>query len=201
MDSFEFNKIAGAALSALLFIFGASELGHIMSAKSGHDDGHGKQVTAGYTLPMPKGGAAKGGAPAAEAFNFASVATLLPKASADNGKDVFKACLQCHTPEKGGATKQGPNLYGIIDRDIGKHPGFTSYSPALAEKGGKWTWEALANYLHDPKGYIPGNRMSYAGVKDTSELADLLTYLRTLADNPAPLPAAPAATPAAAPKQ
>ncbi len=199
MGSFELNKIAGAALSALLFIFGAKELAAVMSHAK--HDGHG--ASAGYTLPMPKGGTAKGGGgPAREAFSFAQVAPLLAKANPDSGKDLFKACAQCHTVEKGGAVKQGPDLHDIVGRDIGKHPSFTSYSPALAEKGGKWTWEALANYIHDPKGYIPGNRMSYAGMKDNTELADLMVYLRTLADKPAELPpAAPAAAPAAAPKQ
>jgi cytochrome c len=199
MGSFELNKIAGAALTALLFIFGAKELAVVMSHAK--HDSHG--ASAGYTLPMPKGGSAKGGgAPAAQAFGFAQIAPLLAKANPDSGKDLFKACAQCHTVEKGGATKQGPNLYEIIGRDIGKHPGF-SFSPALNEKGGKWTWETLANYLHDPKGYIPGNRMSYAGMKDNAELADMLVYLRTLSDKPADLPAAPAApaAPAEAPKQ
>jgi len=194
MDSFEFNKIAGGVLSALLFMFGAPELSNMIK---GHGDGHGQDM--GYKLPMPKDtGGAGGAAPAEDAFSFAKVAAALPNASADSGKEVFKACTQCHTPEKGGPNKLGPNLYGVVGRDIGKHEGFT-YSPAVAEKGGKWTWEHLVAYLHDPKSYIPGNRMSYAGVKDPAELADLLAYLRTLSDSPAPLPAVPAAAPAAAP--
>ncbi|MEZ5816910.1 MAG: cytochrome c family protein [Hyphomicrobiaceae bacterium] len=194
MDSFEFNKIAGGVLSALLFMFGVPQVYAIMK---GHDAHHGENR--GYELPKPKESAKGGGAaPEANAFTFAKVATALAKASADSGKEVFKACTQCHTGEKGGPNKLGPNLYGIVGRDIGKHAGFT-YSPAVAEKGGKWTWEHLAAYLHDPKSYIPGNRMSYAGVKDVAELADLLAYLRTLSDSPAPLPAVPAAAPAAAP--
>ncbi|MEZ5857193.1 MAG: cytochrome c family protein [Hyphomicrobiaceae bacterium] len=194
MDSFEFNKIAGGALSALLFMFGLPQLASVIGGGE-HGGGHGEAhaVTAGYTLPMPKGGASHGGgAPAADAFSFAKVAALLPKANADAGKDTFKACAQCHTAEKGGAAKQGPNLYGIVGRDVGKAPGF-SYSAAVAEKGGKWTWELLTNYLHSPRETIPGNKMSFAGVKDENELADLLTYLRTLSDSPAPLPAVPAA--------
>jgi cytochrome c len=192
MDSFEFNKIAGGVLSALLFIFGVPELYAMVQGHGGH------ATNMGFELPMPKdtGGAAAGGAPAADAFSFAKVAAALPNASADSGKDVFKACTQCHTGEKGGANKLGPNLFGIVGRDIGKHAGFT-YSPAVAEKGGQWTWEHLVEYLHNPKEYIPGNRMSYAGVKDVAEMADLLAYLRTLSDSPVALPAVPAAAPAA----
>ena len=191
MESFELNKIAGGVLSALLFMFGLPELVGMFKGGAHGDHGHG--ASAGYQLPMPKdtGGKAGGGAPAADAFSFAKVAAALPKASADSGKDVFKACTQCHTPEKGGANKLGPNLYGIVGRDIGKHAGF-AYSPSVAEKGGKWTWDHLTEYLHDPKGYIPGNKMSYAGVKDVSEMADLLAYLRTLSDAPAALPDVPA---------
>lgn len=180
MDSFEFNKIAGAVLSAMLFIFGAKALVEAVGAS------HAPQKV-GYELPAPKGGSGPGKV-AAEAFNFAKVAELLPKANADGGKDIFKACTQCHTPEKGGQNKQGPNLWGVIGRDVAKHAGFTNYSPALAEKGGKWTWETLATYLNDPRSAIPRNSMSFAGVKDPNDLADLLAYLRTLADSPAALP-------------
>ena len=202
MDGFELNKIAGGVLSALLFIFGLPELVGMLKGGGHHGEG-GHGASAGYTLPMPKntGDKGSGGAPDADAFSWAQVAAALPKASADSGKDVFKVCTQCHTPEKGGANKLGPNLYGIVGRDIGKLASFTNYSPAMSGHGDKWSYEHLAAYLHDPKGYVPGNRMSYAGVKDVAELADLIAYLRTLADTPVPLPAAPAAPPAPSPAE
>ena len=181
MNAYEFNKIAGWALSALLFIFGMKAAAEMFGGS------HAAPAKAGYTLPMPKAG--PGGAPAApEAFNFAKIAEHLPKATVDAGKEVFKLCSNCPTPEKGGAVKQGPNLYEILGRDIGKGGGFTKFSRALSEKGGKWDWPSLANYLADPKGYIPGNQMAFAGVKDEQELAALLVYLRSLADSPVALP-------------
>lgn len=180
MNAFEFNKIAGAVLTALLFVFGGKTLLQIA-------EGHQHLEKAAYTLPLPKGGEAGGAAAEAPKFDFAQVAALLPKAKAEAGQDTFKKCMACHTPEKGGPNKVGPNLYGIVGRDVGKHAGF-AYSPAMSSHGGKWTFEELAKYLHDPKGAVPGNKMAFIGISDNADLADLLAYLRTLSDNPAPLP-------------
>ena len=192
MEGNEFNKIAAGVLSGLLFMFGVPEFLNMVGGK-GHGGGDHGHATAGYTLPMPKGGEAKGGAVAsADGFSFAKVATALAKANVESGKEVFKACTQCHTPEKGGANKRGPNLWGIVGRDVGKLASFTNYSPAMSGKGGKWDWAALTAYLNDPRGTIPGNRMSYAGIKDVAEMADLLAYLNTIGDAPVALPAVPA---------
>jgi cytochrome c len=180
MDAFELNKIAGAVLAALLFAFATKTLTEI--ALRPH-----KPAKPGYELPVTAPVAAGGGAEAAAAFNFAKIKELLPKAKPEAGQDVFRKCAACHTGEKGAPNKVGPNLYGIIGRKIAQAPGF-QYSEAMKNKGGDWSWENLATYIHDPKTTVPGNKMAFAGVKDDSDLADLLTYLRTLSDNPPPLP-------------
>jgi cytochrome c len=180
MDSFEFNKIAGAVLSALLVIFGMSTLIETMRASHGH----GPRLV-GYEMPA----AAPAGGPAVAevAFNPAAVLAAVVKGNVESGQAAFKKCAACHTPDKGGKNGTGPNLWGVVNRAVGVSDGF-AYSPVIKGKGGNWSWVNLAAYLYDPKGYAPGNKMAFAGVKDAAELTDLLAYLRTIADSPADLP-------------
>ena len=181
MDILEINKFAAAVLSALLLAFGSGVA--IEIAMTGR-----KAEKPGYTLPVAVPEAAPGGAAApAAGLDFAKVAEQLRNASVENGQAVFKKCAACHTATEGGRSGTGPNLWNIVGRKIGGAEGF-NYSSAVKGKGGEWNYESLAKYLHDHRAFIPGNRMAFAGVKDTAELADLLAYLRSLSANPAPLP-------------
>ena len=182
MDSFEFNKIAGAVLSALLLAFGGGTIAEIF-AGGGHGDSHAKP---GYELPKLAAVESKAGP--VEAFKFATVAGLLKTASAESGQAVFKPCTACHTPDKDGKPGTGPNLWGVIGRPVASSATFPRYSQAMKAKGGSWNFETLATYLNDPRGTVPGNQMAFLGVKSNDDLADLLAYLRTLGDKPAPLP-------------
>lgn len=181
MDTWELNKIAGAALAALLLMFGTATLIEIRMS--------GTLDKPGFTLPVdtPQATGADTKTAAAAGLNFEEMKGLLQKASVDNGKAAFKRCTTCHTPDKGGRHVTGPNLWGVVGRPKAAAEGF-NYSEALKSKGGEWTFEDLAHYIHDPKAFAPGNKMAFAGIRNDAELADLLAYLRTLNDTPPPLP-------------
>lgn len=187
MDAFEFNKIAGVVLSALLIVFGGSTLIEEFA-------GHGPEEPV-YQLAVvsQESGEAAGtetadaAEPAGDAFSFEQVAGLLQQASADQGKTQFRQCSACHTVDQGGANRVGPNLWNIIGRDIALVDAF-SYSKVLAEMEGDWTYENLALFLHAPKEWAPGTKMNYPGLKSPQAVANMLAYLRTLSSEPAPLP-------------
>jgi cytochrome c len=108
-------------------------------------------------------------APAAEAEAIAGD----PK----KGKRVFARCLSCHILTEEGPKKQGPHLYGIFGRTAGTVEGF-KYSKAMAESGIVWDETTIDAYMADPKGYIPGNRMAFVGIKKAKQRADLIAYLK-----------------------
>jgi cytochrome c len=181
MDSFEVAKIGGAVLSALLVIVGFRVMLEI--AEEGR-----KAEPPGYTLPAPAPAAAPAGAPAAgaapaapaaPAFNPADVAQAAASANAQQGAAIFKKCQACHSGEKDGTNKVGPNLWGVVGRPKASHAGF-GYSDAMKAKGGDWTLVDIAAFVHNPKEFVPGTKMLFPGIADSNDLADVLAYLNTL---------------------
>ncbi len=140
------------------------------------------------------------GGAAEEAPAETPIAVLLASADASKGEGVFKKCAACHTGDEGGANKVGPNLWGIVDRPVASHEGF-SYSSSMQEfsKGGEelWTYDNLNHFLIKPKAFVSGTAMGFAGIKKDADRADLIAYLRTLSSSPVPLPSPEAAAPAA----
>ncbi len=180
MDSFELNKIAGAVLGTLTFVMLVSFGGELLFAEK-------KTAKAGYELPMP---AVVEAASAVAAVAAEPIAIRLAAADKAKGENTFKQCAACHTPDKGGANKVGPNMWGVVERAKGQVAGF-GYSAALkavAAKGEKWDFTALDKFLESPKGYITGTSMSYAGISNPKTRADLIAYLNVLSDSPVAIP-------------
>jgi cytochrome c len=125
------------------------------------------------------------------------IATLLASADVAKGEAIFKKCVACHTIASGGANGIGPNLWATLGKPLASHAGF-AYSEALKTKGGNWTFEAMNEWLANPKKYVPGNKMTFAGLGNPEERAAVMLYLNSQGSN-LPLPAAPAPEAAAAP--
>ena len=181
MDSFELNKVLGAVLATCLVLLVTNFAANaIFSPKLPEKPG--------YEIAVKED--TKGGKDAAAAaVPSEPIEKLLQTASVEKGTSAAKKCAACHTFEKGGPNRVGPNLFGIINEPKGQGRGF-NFSAALKAKGGTWTYDDLDKFLANPKGFVPGTAMGFAGVTKDSERADVIAYLRTLSDNPAPLPTA-----------
>jgi len=185
MDSFEINKIMGAVLATLLGLMvinigaGAIFAPH-MPEKPGYE----------IAVAEPKD---KGGEKAAAAEEE-PLGDRIAKADPDRGKAIFKRCMACHTVEKDGPNRVGPNLYGVIGRVVATHAGF-NYSSGMQKHGGSWTPEEFDDFIKNPKQEAPGTSMVFAGLSRGSDRADLIVFLNLQSDKPVELPKAGAAKP------
>lgn len=179
MDSFEFNKIAAAFLVTALVFIGIKELGNAI-----------------YKVEKPKKSAYKveGLVEAAKASTtekkaeegLQPITPMLATASIDAGAKVFKKCAACHSVEKGGANKIGPALWGVVNRKVGGIDGF-KYSATMAGWGKNWTFEELNGFLHKPMKYMKGTKMGFAGLKKDKDRANVIAFMNSKSDSPAPL--------------
>lgn len=128
-----------------------------------------------------------GGAETAAAVVEETAVELLASFDAAAGEKTFKKCAACHSVEEGGPNKVGPNLWGVVGAEKGKHDGY-AYSAALLSVGGTWSYENLDKFLKSPKNYAPGNKMTFGGLKKASDRAKVIMYLRDHHSNPPPLP-------------
>jgi cytochrome c len=122
-------------------------------------------------------------AAARQAFDAKAVVALLATADPDKGAGEFRRCATCHSVSPGTGSKIGPNLWNVVGRRKAALPDF-AYSEALASKGGTWTEEDLAAYLHNPRGYAPGTKMAFRGIEDANRIADIIVYLQGLSNAP-----------------
>jgi cytochrome c len=182
-----FNTIAGWVLFAGIVALGSS----IVAGEYFHSE---RPEKMGY----PIAGVAQEGEGAAAAE--LPIEAYLAKADLAKGQQVFNKCMACHNAEKGGPNQTGPNLWGVIGAPIGQGRGF-AFSDALSKKGGSWDWDTLSTWLTSPRAFAPGTKMTFAGLSNPQDRADVIAFLNAHSDSPKPMPAAPAAAPAAgAPK-
>ncbi len=190
MDSMEVNKGIAAILVAGIVFFLTGLIGDTLVSE---------RLPEKPVLNIAAAPAATGGGEAKPA-GPAPIAPLLASADVKTGDQfVHRVCIACHTFDKGGKPGVGPNLYGVVGGPHDHEEGF-SYSPAMEKfKGQPWTFDALNEWLYKPSAYAPGTRMSFAGITNDKQRADVIAYLRTLSDKPVPLPAPePEKQPAAA---
>jgi cytochrome c len=181
MDSFEINKIMGAVLATCLVLLVTNFAANAIFTPK-------LPEKPGFEIAVKE--AEHGGKEAAAAAPSEPIEKLLQTASAEKGAGAAKKCAACHTFEKGGPNRVGPNLFGVLNEKKGEGKAGFNFSAAMKAKGGTWTYDDLNKFIASPKGFIPGTAMGFAGISKDSERADVIAYLRTLADTPAPLPTA-----------
>jgi cytochrome c len=178
-----FNTIAGWVLFAGIVALGAS----IVAGETFHEE---RPEEMGYPIEgvVVEG---EGGAEAEKPIAF-----YLASADPAAGEQVFKKCTACHNADKGGANALGPNLWGVMGEPVGKGHGFP-FSPALSGVGGNWNWDTMSAWLASPKKFAPGTKMTFAGLSNPQDRANVIAFLNSHSDAPLPLPAAPAEAAAA----
>lgn len=176
MHSLEGNKIVAAVLTAGVTLGLSGFIGTLLVAPKWPHEPH--IAIAGAAAPT-----APAAAPALD-----PITPLLANANVQNGQQIAqRQCASCHSFNEGGRNGVGPNLYGIVGARHAHIDGF-NYSPAMRAMAEKpWTYEELNAWIHSPRAYAPGNRMSYGGLANTQQRADLIAYLRSVSPSaPAP---------------
>ena len=179
------NTIAGWVLFAGIVALGGS----IVASEIFHDE---RPEKMGY----PIAGVIEEGAGAVLAEE--PIAFYLASSDPAKGEQVFKKCAACHNADKGGANALGPNLWAVLGEPVGKGANGFAFSEALAGKGGTWDWESLSTWLSNPKKFAPGTKMTFAGLSNPEDRANIIAFLNAHSDSPLPLPAAPAEAASAA---
>jgi cytochrome c len=194
MGDLFWNKIAAVIIGLVLMVMVIGIVGEVVFSEEHGGDEH---ATLAYPIDLE---AVLGGTGGGEPVDVEVIdlGTLLASANASSGERTFRRCVSCHNAAPGAGNLQGPNLWNIVGRDIGSYDGF-SYSGAMSALDGNWTYEQLDHFIANPRGWLDGTAMAFAGIRNEEDRADLLAYLQTLSDNPVAFPT-PVVAEAAAPE-
>ncbi len=183
MASLEGNKIAAAVLTAGVVVMTAGFVSELI-----YPHPHIGQDAYPIQVAGEEGQEEQMAAAPAEPEELQPIGPLLAEASIEEGQRAARKCVACHSFEQGGPNKIGPNLWDVVGAQI-THVEDFNYSNALQELSDQaWTYQDLNAFLENPSEYAPGTKMSFAGVRDAEERADIIAYLRSLSENPEPLP-------------
>jgi cytochrome c len=174
-----FNTIAGWALGGGIVLLG----GTLVAGELLHGE---RPEKMGYPI---QGVQEEGGSGAAAADP--PVAAVLATADVARGETQFRKCAACHTINQGGANGIGPNLYGVVGEAIASGRGGFAFSEPLKGHGGNWDFDNLYAWLRNPRAFASGTKMTFAGISNPQDRADVILYLNAQGSN-LPLPAAPA---------
>ncbi len=177
--STDFNTYAGAVLGTLTLVMGLGFAAQALVSPK-------KPAKPGFELPAGDAGHGAGG-PVAAAAVVEPIALRLAKADPAKGENVAKQCIACHKFDKGGANGQGPALYGVIGKAMGGVAGF-EYSAGMKAFGKPWDFESLDKFLANPKAFVTGTKMTYAGLSRPEQRADIIAYLNSKSDSPVAVP-------------
>jgi len=169
MSGLELNKIAAAILLASLIAMVVGVVSNILYKPKL------EVAQRGYQIEVAEDSA--GDAPAGQAEEPLNIEELMANANAEAGAKIIKKCIACHSFDEGGANKVGPNLWKIINAQKGKKAGFP-YSKAMLAAGGSWDNESLFHFLTKPGKFIPGTKMSFAGIRKPEDIANVIAYLK-----------------------
>ncbi len=179
-DPLFWNKVAGAVLSAGLLAMVAGFAAHMIYNPQ-------LPATAAYPIGGDAVATASSAAKPVAAPALAPIGPMLAAADIEAGRKVARKCVSCHTFNKGGANKIGPNLWDIVEAEQSTGADF-KYSKTFKALDGRWTYDDINRFLHKPRTYAKGTKMSFAGLRKDSDRANIIVYLRSLSDSPKPLP-------------
>mgnify|MGYP001613562297 CR=1 FL=1 len=175
-NGLEFNKIAGAVLLAgiIAMVAGIASEG----LYKGGESEHGEEAKRGYNIEGAENTGSSAAAVAEE--KPVDIAPLMAKADVKAGETLVKKCTSCHSFDKGGKNGVGPNQWGLVGSHFARNDSYTYSAAIIALKDKKWNQQELSDFLANPKKAIPGNKMSFAGIKNPQDRANLIAYLSTL---------------------